>query len=92
MPGDDSHNTSAKQIALHVLQGLLGVCVCASERVACHVLIPASVLLQKVQLEFSPCSLFIHLCVSDDGTGEPLFKKVHKCFSAVVLSFFFFFF
>lgn len=52
-------------------------------------LIPASVLLQKVQLEFSLCSLFIHLCVSDDGTGEPLCYPKRST-NVFLLSFFFF--
>ena len=69
------------------------VCVC----VGCHVLISGSVLVQKVQQEFSTYSLFMHFSVSSDGTGERLFSLKRskrfrvslRCFHCIVFSFLF---
>lgn len=60
-------------------------------------LISGSVLVQKVQQEFSTYSLFMHFSVSSDGTGERLFSLKRskcfrvslRCFHCVVFSFLF---
>ena len=74
------------------------VCVCVCVCVGCHALISGSVLVQKVQQEFSTYSLFMHFSVSSDGTGELLFSLKRskclrvslRCFHCVVFSCLFF--
>ena len=73
------------------LQRSLGACVCVC--VGCHVvLIPGSVLVQRVQREFSADSLFMHFCFPNDGIMEPLLSEKVRVLEFTQLCFFIFLF